>query len=100
LAERLGLINAAAAELGTTWPSLRKAFHRHGLGMPARNPEAVQQRAAPSAPTAATRTASSAASGARLTAPPAPTDPSNLTNGGWLLMPTDLTAPQSAINAD
>jgi hypothetical protein len=45
LAERLGSINAAAAELGTTWPSLRKAFTRHGLGMPARNPEAVRQRA-------------------------------------------------------
>jgi hypothetical protein len=45
LAERLGSINAAAAELGTTWPSLRKAFQRHGLGMPARNPEAVRQRA-------------------------------------------------------
>jgi hypothetical protein len=27
LAERLGSINAATAELGTTWPSLRKAFH-------------------------------------------------------------------------
>jgi hypothetical protein len=38
-------VNAAAAELGTTWPSLRKAFQRHGLGMPARNPEAVRQRA-------------------------------------------------------
>jgi hypothetical protein len=36
LAEQLGSINAAAAELGTTWPSLRKAFARHGLGMPAR----------------------------------------------------------------
>jgi hypothetical protein len=45
LAERLGSINAAAAELDTTWPSLRKAFARHGLGMPARNPEAVRQRA-------------------------------------------------------
>jgi WhiB family transcriptional regulator, redox-sensing transcriptional regulator len=45
LAERLGSTNAAAAELGTTWPSLRKAFTRHGLGMPARNPEAVRQRA-------------------------------------------------------
>jgi hypothetical protein len=45
LAERLGSINAAAAELGTTWPSLRKAFTRHGLGMPARSPEAVRQRA-------------------------------------------------------
>jgi hypothetical protein len=38
LAERLGSINAAAEQLGTTWPSLRKAFTRHGLGMPARNP--------------------------------------------------------------
>jgi WhiB family redox-sensing transcriptional regulator len=45
LAERLGSINAAAAELGTTWPSLRKAFARHGLGMPARNLEAIRQRA-------------------------------------------------------
>jgi hypothetical protein len=45
LAEQLGSVNAAAAELGTSWPSLRKAFTRHGLGMPARNPEAVRQRA-------------------------------------------------------
>jgi hypothetical protein len=45
LAEQLGSVNAAAAELGTTWPSLRKAFTRHGLGMPAPNPEAVRQRA-------------------------------------------------------
>jgi hypothetical protein len=45
LAEQLGSINAAATELGTTWPSLRKAFTRHGLGMPAPNPEAVRQRA-------------------------------------------------------
>jgi WhiB family redox-sensing transcriptional regulator len=45
LAEQLGSVNAAAAELGTTWPSLRKAFTRHGLGMPARNPQAVRQRA-------------------------------------------------------
>jgi hypothetical protein len=44
LAEQLGSINGAAQELGTTWPSLRKAFQRHGLGMPARNPEAVRQR--------------------------------------------------------
>jgi hypothetical protein len=43
LAERLGSINPVAQELGTTWPSLRKAFQRHGLGMPARNPEAVKQ---------------------------------------------------------
>jgi len=45
LAERLGSVNAAAQQLGTTWPSLRKAFTRHGLGMPASNPEAVRQRA-------------------------------------------------------
>jgi len=45
LAEQLGSVNAAAAQLGTTWPSLRKAFTRHGLGMPTRNPEAVRQRA-------------------------------------------------------
>ena len=38
-------MNAAAAGLGTTWPSLRKAITRHGLGMPARNPEAARQRA-------------------------------------------------------
>jgi hypothetical protein len=44
LAEQLGSVNAAATELGTTWPSLRKAFTRHGLGMPVRNPEAVRQR--------------------------------------------------------
>jgi hypothetical protein len=37
LAEQLGSVNAAAQELGTTWPSLRKAFTRHGLGMPVRN---------------------------------------------------------------
>jgi WhiB family transcriptional regulator, redox-sensing transcriptional regulator len=45
LAEQLGSVNAAAAELDTTWPSLRKAFTRHGLGMPTRNPEVVRQRA-------------------------------------------------------
>jgi hypothetical protein len=45
LAEQLGSVNAAAQQLATTWPSLRKAFQRHGLGMPARNPEAVRQRA-------------------------------------------------------
>ena len=45
MAEQLGSVNAGAQELGTTWPSLRKAFGRHGLGMPARNPEAVRQRA-------------------------------------------------------
>jgi hypothetical protein len=48
-AERLGSVNAAAQQLGTTWPSLRKAFARHGLGMPTRNPQAVRQRAAEAA---------------------------------------------------
>jgi hypothetical protein len=38
LAEQLGSVNAAAAELGTSWPSLRKAFIRHGLGMPPATP--------------------------------------------------------------
>ena len=45
LVAQLGSVNAAAAELGTSWPSLRKAFTRHGLGMPDRNPEAIRQRA-------------------------------------------------------
>jgi hypothetical protein len=37
LAEQLGSVNAAATQLGTTWPSLRKAFTRHGHG-PAKSP--------------------------------------------------------------
>jgi hypothetical protein len=45
LAEQLGSVDAAATQLGTTWPSLRKAFTRHGLGMPAHNPEAGRQPA-------------------------------------------------------
>jgi len=45
LAEQLGSVNAAAQELGTTWPSLRKASQRHGLGMPTRNPQAARRRA-------------------------------------------------------
>src|SRR5215207_3297369 len=45
LAEQLGSVNAAATQLDTTWPSLRKAFTRHGLGMPTPNPEAIRQRA-------------------------------------------------------
>jgi len=49
LAERLGSVNAAAAELGTTWPTLRKAFARHGLGMPTPNPGAVRARHAEAA---------------------------------------------------
>jgi WhiB family redox-sensing transcriptional regulator len=44
LAEQLGSINAAARQLGTTWPSLRKAFQRHELGMPTPNPAAINQR--------------------------------------------------------
>jgi hypothetical protein len=51
LAEQLGSVNAAAAELRTTWPSLRKAFARHGLGMrPAtRRPSAAGHRRRPPA---------------------------------------------------
>src|SRR5829696_4801905 len=45
LAQHLGSVNAAAQQLDTTWPSLRKAFTRHGLGMPTPNPEAIRQRA-------------------------------------------------------
>jgi hypothetical protein len=44
LAEQLGSINAAAAELGTTWPSLQSLpppRPRHAR----RDPEAVRQRA-------------------------------------------------------
>jgi hypothetical protein len=44
-AEQLGSVNAAAQQLGTTWPSLCKAFGRRGLGTPTPNPEAVRQRA-------------------------------------------------------
>src|SRR6266536_4811514 len=44
LAEELGSVNAAARQLGTTWPSLRKAFQRHELGMPTPDPAAVNQR--------------------------------------------------------
>ena len=49
LAERLGSVNAAAAQLGTTWPSLRKAFTRHALGMPTPDPAAVGARRAAAA---------------------------------------------------
>jgi hypothetical protein len=45
LAEHLGSVNAAAAELGTTWPSLRKAFTRHGWACPPPTPKPVRQRA-------------------------------------------------------
>jgi hypothetical protein len=56
LAEQLGSVNAAAAELGTTWPSRRKAFARHGLGMPARNPRrSASGRSPPPAGAAAGR---------------------------------------------
>jgi WhiB family transcriptional regulator, redox-sensing transcriptional regulator len=48
LAEQLGSVNAAAQQLGTTWPSLRKAFGRHGLGMPTPNPK--PSASAPSPP--------------------------------------------------
>jgi WhiB family redox-sensing transcriptional regulator len=49
LAEHLGSVNAAAGELGTTWPTLRKAFGRHGLGMPTPDPAAVRARQAAAA---------------------------------------------------
>jgi hypothetical protein len=55
LAEELGSINAAAAELGITWPSLRKAFTRHGLGMPARNPRPSASGPSPPPASAAAR---------------------------------------------
>jgi len=45
LADRAEAGGVDATQLGTTWPSLRKAFTRHGLGMPTRNPETVRQRA-------------------------------------------------------
>ena len=50
LAERLRSIDAVAQELGATWPSLRKAFQRHVLGMPARNrrPSSSERPATPS----------------------------------------------------
>ncbi len=44
LATQLGSVNAAARQLGTTWPSLRKAFQRHELGMPTPDPAAVNRR--------------------------------------------------------
>ncbi len=52
LAEQLGSVNAAATRLGTGWPSLRKAFQRHGLGIASRNPEAIRQRATAGGPLA------------------------------------------------
>jgi WhiB family redox-sensing transcriptional regulator len=45
LAEQLGSVNAARPTAGDHLASLRKAFTRHWLGMPAPNPEAVRQRA-------------------------------------------------------
>jgi hypothetical protein len=51
LAERLGSVNAAAQQLGTSWPSLRKAFGAHSLGMPAAIPR--PSASAPSLPPAA-----------------------------------------------
>jgi hypothetical protein len=42
LAERLGSVTAAAAELGTTWPSPGKSFACHAWACP-RNPEAGQE---------------------------------------------------------
>ena len=39
LAERLGCVNAAAQELGTTWPSMRKAFTGTGSACPRATPK-------------------------------------------------------------
>jgi hypothetical protein len=51
LAERLGSVNAAAQELDTTWPSLRKAFHparpRDAGAQPRGRPPAGDQRGPP-----------------------------------------------------
>jgi hypothetical protein len=45
LAEQLGSVNAAAKELGTTWPSLREAFGATAWHARPQPPEAVRQRA-------------------------------------------------------
>jgi hypothetical protein len=56
LAERLGSVNAAAAELDTTWPSLGKAFTRHGLGIPpATRRQSASERSSPPARAPASR---------------------------------------------
>jgi hypothetical protein len=44
LAEQLGGVNAAAQQLGTTWPSLQ-SLRSPRPGHASRNPEAVRQRA-------------------------------------------------------
>jgi len=50
LAERLGLINAAAAELGTTWPSLRKpSIATASICQPTTPKPSVNGRSLPSA---------------------------------------------------
>jgi hypothetical protein len=77
LAEQLGSVNAAATELGTTWPSLRKAFTRHGLGMPARNPEAVRQRTIEAARQRTGRPATQALTRCSWHSTPAPSPPEN-----------------------
>jgi hypothetical protein len=48
LAEQLGSINAAAAELGTTWPSLRKAFQATSWACPRPTPRRSTSERAPS----------------------------------------------------
>jgi hypothetical protein len=53
LAEQLGSVNAAAQQLGTTWPSLRKAFTRHGLGMPTATLKPAVSGSSPPPPSAA-----------------------------------------------
>jgi putative transposase len=45
LAERLGSVNAAASQLGTTWPSLRKSLRPPRARHASPQPQAVRQRA-------------------------------------------------------
>jgi hypothetical protein len=56
LAQQLGSVNATATQLDTTWPSLRKALARHGLGMqPATPRRSASGRSPPPAGAAAGR---------------------------------------------
>jgi hypothetical protein len=71
LAEQLGSVNAAASQLGTTWPSLRKAFTRHGLGMPTPTPKPSAN--GPSPPPASARASPSPRRWTRCLSPSTPT---------------------------
>jgi len=87
LAEQLGSVNAVAAELGTTWPSLRKALPATGLecrpATPRRSasgrltrPATAAAGRSPGAPTAPTGLPTSALA-ATPTAPPGPNVPAD-----------------------